>query len=282
MIYFKSNQLWETELWKDYVLTVYSSHLVKVRRSDIVYWVLKAFVLDHFVQIGKYIDQMVPVLHHYHARSVKIQYLHWREEWSLFFTAFSVDNWLQTDWWCDNDIRSIKIWKIDYFLFSGKHFNAHSEKVIFIILVFLDFLFVLNDPFQIGPSFLFINLGILIHSERLPQIILLINHKSIFNRIKYRLGITNIRSDDQIFCISKPFWFLTLCKWTNTLFLMLMHMIDYNISELFDCLLLLVLNMNVIDIVADKSRGNWILWLLTLLGQYFLWSATFDEVTAWF
>lgn len=264
MIYFKSNELWETELWKDYVLTVYPSHLVKVRRSDIVYWVLEAFVLDHFVQIRKYINQMIPVLHHYDARSVKIQYLDWRKEWSLFFTAFPVDNRLQTNWRRDDDIRSIEIWKINYFLFSGEHFNTNPEKVVFIVFIFLDFLFVLDDPLKIGSSFLFISFCILTY-RRLTKIIFLINHKSFFDRIKDRLGITNVWSNDQIFCIRETFWFFILCESTNTLFLVLMHMIDHYISELLDCLLLLVLNMNVINIVIDKSWGNRILWLLTLL-----------------
>lgn len=209
---------------------------------------------------------MIPILHHNDTCSVHIKNLNRGQKWFLSFSSFTINNWLEADWWSYNDIWGIKIGKIDDFFLFGKYFDTDSEEVIFIILIFFNFSLVLYNPLIGISSFVFFSL-ILILILNFNLLILshfLIFHKLFFEMIKNCFSITNIWSDDEIFGVCESFWFFVLFESLDTVFLMFIHVSDNYFSEILNCFFFIIFDMNIINVTVD--------YFLCSLILYSLWS----------
>lgn len=215
------------------------------------------------------VKKMIPVLHHNHTGSVNIQNLNRRKERNLLLSTFSINDRLQTNRRGNNDIRSVKVWKVDDFFLFRKDFKTDSEEVILIVLIFLNFLFVLNDPMIQGSFFLFLSFDLNLILLSLNR--LLIFHEFLLNVIKDGFGISNIRSDDEILCISKTFGLFILFQSFNTVALMVVQMIDHYFSKILDSLLFVVFNVDVVDVTFNYFLGSLVFsWLRILFILVFL------------
>ena len=65
----------KTKLSEDNVLPVDSSLELKILLTDLVDGILETFVLGHVIKVVEDIEEMVPILHHYHAGSVHVHHL---------------------------------------------------------------------------------------------------------------------------------------------------------------------------------------------------------------
>jgi hypothetical protein len=76
MIQLQRVQLRETKLSEDNVLSEKSALEFQMGLAYVVDGVFEALVLGHVIDVVEDVQQMIPVLHHDHAGSVDIQYLH--------------------------------------------------------------------------------------------------------------------------------------------------------------------------------------------------------------
>jgi len=195
---------------------------------------------------------MIPILHHNNAGSINIKNFNRRQKWDFFFTSLPIDNWFEANGRSYDDIWSIKVRKVDNFFLFRKNFDSNSKEIILIVLVFFNFLFVLDNPLIKISLFLFFSFSLNLYSLWN----FLIFHELLFNVIKNCFSITNIRREDEIFGIGESFWFFIWLKGLKTTFLMLIHMVDDNFSKIFNRLFFIIFYMNIIDVVSNNLLGS--------------------------
>jgi hypothetical protein len=76
MVQLQRVQFRETKLSEDNVLSEKSALEFQMRLAYFVDRVFEALVLGHVIDVVEDVQQMIPVLHHDHAGSVDVQYLH--------------------------------------------------------------------------------------------------------------------------------------------------------------------------------------------------------------
>jgi hypothetical protein len=76
MVQLQRVQLRETKLSEDNVLSEKSALEFQMGLAYVVDGVFEALVLGHVIDVVEDVQQMIPVLHHNHAGSVDVQYLH--------------------------------------------------------------------------------------------------------------------------------------------------------------------------------------------------------------
>ena len=152
---------------------------------------------------------MVPILHHNNARTVDIKNLHRWKEWRFFLASITIDDWFETDWRSNYDIRGVKVRKIHNFFLSWQYFQPDSKEIILFIIVLLNFLLVLYNPFNL-LLFIFLSHRSLDVYWLILLLFLNIDHEILFNDIENSICISNIGCDYQILCVSKSFWLFLL------------------------------------------------------------------------
>lgn len=133
---------------------------------------------------------MIPILHHNNAGSINIKNFNRRQKWDFFFTSLPIDNWFEANGRSYDDIWSIKVRKVDNFFLFRKNFDSNSKEIILIVLVFFNFLFVLDNPLIKVSLFLFLSFSLNLYSLWN----FLIFHELLFNVIKNCFSVTNIWS----------------------------------------------------------------------------------------
>jgi hypothetical protein len=76
MVQLQRVQLRETKLSEDNVLSEKSALEFQMGLAYVIDGVFEALVLGHVIDVVEDVQQMIPVLHHNHAGSVDVQYLH--------------------------------------------------------------------------------------------------------------------------------------------------------------------------------------------------------------